>query len=48
MINAQHEIAASINTVHLQGNMVVRTISLCRLPGSGRDRPRKAMVCFDE
>jgi hypothetical protein len=33
------------NTVHLQGNMVGQTISLCRLPGSGRDRPRKAMVC---
>jgi len=33
------------NTVHLQGNTVGQTISLCRLPGSGRTRPRKAMVC---
>jgi len=39
---------AKFNTVHLQGNMVGQTISLCRLPGSGRDRPRRAMVCFDE
>jgi len=33
------------NTVHLQGNMVGQTISFCRLPGPGRDRPRKAKVC---
>ena len=32
------------NTVYLQGNMVGQTITLCRLPGSGRDRPRNAMV----
>jgi hypothetical protein len=41
-------IGANRNTVQLQGNMVGQTITLCRLPGSGRDRPRKAMVCFDE
>jgi hypothetical protein len=33
------------NTVHLQANMVGQTIDFCRLPGPGRERPRKAMVC---